>query len=182
MFALPCIVMFCLASVLVDAFMDDGAIPIAKGFGEDPDVLCDVTMLQVSYMHWFHGPSMSGCCELPSHRCRDRSAQVSSCLSQGESADEFVKVWPLLPAHRRSLVGRYTAQRTLHAKYTDKTRTDDENRNLCCTFGDYFVNKIVMLWDSVSDILCLIVICICWQWFVIHPSPWLCAWHVAVLT
>jgi len=39
----------------------------------------------------------------------------------------------------------------LHSKDTDKTRTDDENRNLCCTFARYFVDKIVKLRESVSD-------------------------------
>ena len=40
----------------------------------------------------------------------------------------------------------------LHSKDTDKTRTDDEKRNLCCTFARYFVDKIVKLLESVSDL------------------------------
>ena len=160
MFLLQC--MFCIASVLVDAFMDDGAIPIAKGFGEDPDVLCDVTMFQVSYMHWFHGPSMSGCSELASHRCRDsdRLNYRRAC----RKANQLINL-PRSDHYRQriddALSDARQCSKLLHAKDTDKTRTDDENRNLFCTFGHYFVNKIVKLRDSVSDILCLIVICIC---------------------
>ena len=44
----------------------------------------------------------------------------------------------------------------LHSKDTDKTRTDEENRNLCFTSGHYFVDKIVKLRDSVGDILRLL--------------------------
>ena len=37
-----------------------------------------------------------------------------------------------------------------------KTRTDEENRNLCFTFGYYFVDKTVKLRDSASDTLRLL--------------------------
>ena len=44
----------------------------------------------------------------------------------------------------------------LHSNDNDKTRTDDQNRNLCSTFGHYFVSKIAKLRDSVSYMLPLL--------------------------
>ena len=38
----------------------------------------------------------------------------------------------------------------LHCHATDKTRTDDENRNLCLTFSDFFVSKIAQLKSAIS--------------------------------
>jgi len=35
----------------------------------------------------------------------------------------------------------------LHSKNTDKTKMDDESRNMCSTFRHYFVNKIAKLRD-----------------------------------
>jgi len=42
-------------------------------------------------------------------------------------------------------------KKLLHSKDTDKTRNDDENRELCYTFARYFVDKIAKLRDSVCD-------------------------------
>jgi len=38
----------------------------------------------------------------------------------------------------------------LHSRSTDKTRTDDENKQLCSTFADFFVSKIVQLKSQIS--------------------------------
>jgi len=38
----------------------------------------------------------------------------------------------------------------LHSRSTDKTRTDDKNKQLCSTFADFFVSKIVQLKSQIS--------------------------------
>jgi len=38
----------------------------------------------------------------------------------------------------------------LHSRSTDKTRTDDENKQLCSTFADFFISKIVQLKSQIS--------------------------------
>ena len=43
-----------------------------------------------------------------------------------------------------------TVDELLHSRSTDKTRTDDENKQLCTTFADFFLSEIVQLKSQIS--------------------------------
>jgi len=49
-----------------------------------------------------------------------------------------------------------TAKQLLHSSSTDFTRTDTENQKLCTVFGQYFIDKIANLKQTIADKLALL--------------------------
>ena len=86
---------------------------------------------------------------------RDRLKYRRACRSANKlinmSRRDYFKKKRLLDCDTQSHSKRWRiVNELLHSRSTDKTRTDDENKQLGSTFADFFVSKIVQLKSQIS--------------------------------